>query len=171
MATARLEIRMRLKTVSLMLALGCIAATLPGCTRVRTYQGYLVDNLLVDSIQPGVDNRDSVQGTLGTPTFESQFGNKDWFYVSRNMKQLAFANPSVDAQTVLRVRFDAAGNVVGIDRKGMEEIAKISPRDGKTPTLGRDRGLLEDIFGNIGAVGAAGAGAGGAGGGSGPNGG
>ena len=149
-------------------ALSLGAALIAGCASFRDHQGYLVDNLLVDSIQPGVDNRESVQGTLGTPTFESQFGNRDWYYVSRDMKQLAFANPAAKEQTVLRVRFDAAGNVVGVDRKGMEEIARVSPKGGKTPTLGRDRGLLEDIFGNIGAVGAAGAR--GAGGGPGPNG-
>ena len=160
---------MRLKTVSLMLMLGCMAVTLPGCAKVRSHQGYLVDNLLVDSIQAGTDNRASVEGTLGTPTFVSQFGNKDWYYVSRDMKQLAFANPALKDQTVLRVRFDSAGNVLGVDRMGAEHVAEVSPADGRTPTLGRDRGLLEDIFGNIGAVGAAGAG-GGAGG-SGPNGG
>lgn len=158
---------MRFNTVSLALALGCVAMTVSGCTRIRTHQGYLVDNLLVDSILPGVDNRDSVEGTLGRPTFVSQFGNKDWYYVSRDMKQLAFANPAVKEQTILRVRFDDAGNVAAVDRAGMENIAEVSPKDGRTPTLGRDRGLLEDIFGNIGAVGAAGAGAGG---GPGPNG-
>tara|TARA_R110000782_G_scaffold78293_5_gene156074 strand:+ start:64886 stop:65428 length:543 start_codon:yes stop_codon:yes gene_type:complete len=154
-----LENRMRFKSAPLILALSCAALALSGCTRIRTHQGYLVDNLLVDSIQPGIDNRASVEGTLGRPTFVSQFGNQDWYYVSRDMKQLAFANPAPKAQTVLRVRFDAAGNVAAIDKTGLEQVADISPKDGKTPTLGRDRGLLDEIFGNIGAVGAAGGGA------------
>ena len=67
---------MRFKTLTLTMMLVGVAATLPGCTRVRTHQGYLVDNLLVDSIQPGIDNRASVEGTLGTPSFVSQFGAK-----------------------------------------------------------------------------------------------
>lgn len=148
---------MRLKTASLMIALGCAAIALSGCARMRTHQGYLVDNMLVDSIQPGIDNRDSVEGTLGRPTFVSQFGTQDWYYVSRDMRQLAFANPKPKEQTVLRVRFDAAGNVVGIDKAGLDKVADISPKDGKTPTLGRERSFFEDIFGNIGAVGAGGA--------------
>lgn len=65
------------------------------------------------------------------------------------MKQLAFATPKPEKQTVLRVRFDAAGNVSGIDKAGLDKIADISPKSGKTQTLGRDRTLLEDIFGNI----------------------
>ena len=43
----------------------------------------------------------------------------------------------------------------------MEKVAQISPDGDKTPTLGRERSFLEDLFGNIGQVGAGGAGPGG----------
>ncbi len=138
-----------------------------GCTRIRSHQGYQVDKLLVDSVQPGIDNRASVEGTLGRPSFTSQFGEQDWYYVSRDMRQLAFASPRPVDQTVLRVRFDAAGNVVAVDRTGLEQVAHISPMGDKTPTLGRNRSLFDEIFGNIGAVGAGGMG-GGQGGNTGP---
>lgn len=155
-------------------ALGLSALLLgtSACTRIRTHQGYQVDKLLVDSVQPGIDNRASVEGTLGRPSFVSQFGEQDWYYVSRNMRQLAFANPRPVDQTVLRVRFDAAGNVSAVDRMGLEQVAKISPSGDKTQTLGRHRSLFDEIFGNIGAVGAAGMGNGGMGSprGGGPNG-
>lgn len=154
------------------LAIGAVALALPGCTRVRTHQGYLVDQLLVNSIQPGIDTRESVEGTLGRPTFVSQFGaGGDYFYVARDMRQLAFANPKPVASTVLRVRFDATGNVVAVDQAGMDKIVRVSPEGGKTPTLGRDRSFFEEVFGNIGVVGAGGAGVGGGGGdNTGPNG-
>ena len=58
---------------------------------------------------------------------------------------------------MLRVRFDAKGNVVAVDRAGMEKVARVDPEGDKTPTLGRDRSFLEDLFGNVGAVGAPGA--------------
>lgn len=135
-----------------------------GCTRIRTHQGYQIDKLLVDSVQPGIDNRASVEGTLGRPSFVSQFGPQEWYYVSRTMRALAFSNPKPVEQTVLRVRFDAAGNVAAVDRMGLEQVAHISPSGDKTPTLGRHRSLFDEIFGNIGAVGAAGMGGGGAGG-------
>ena len=140
-----------------------------GCASIRDHRGYLVDSTLVDSVQPGIDNRTSVERTLGRPTWVSQFGSKDWYYVSVDTKQAAFRRPKTEKQTVLRIRFDQAGNVAAVDRAGMEKVAQISP-DGKvTPTLGRDRSFLEDLFGNIGAVGAPGMG-GGAAGGPGPNG-
>lgn len=151
---------MRLNIARFAMVAGALAL-LPlasGCARVRTHQGYIVDNLLVDSIQPGVDNKESVERTLGRPTFTGQFSGDVWYYVARDMRQLAFAKPKPVDQTVLRVHFDQAGNVVTVDKTGLELVSKIDPVNDKTRTLGRDRGLFEEIFGNIGAVGAAGAG-------------
>ena len=147
-------------------ALGLATAT-GGCASINNHRGYIVDQALLDAIQPGVDNRESVERTLGRPTFASQFGSKDWYYVSQDVKQPAFRRSRTEAQTVLRVRFDPAGNVIAVDRKGMEQVARIDPDGDKTPTLGRDRSFLEDLFGNVGSVGAGG---GGGAVGSGPNG-
>ena len=157
------------KTLALALATG-IAALASGCTSIKDHRGYLIDQTLVDSVQPGVDNRTSVEKTLGRPTFVSQFGQQDWYYISQQVRTPPFLRPRTQDQTILRVRFDPAGNVVGIDKRGMEQVARISPNGDKTPTLGRHRGLLEDLFGNIGAVGAAGMGGGQTPTGPGPNG-
>ena len=54
---------------------------------------------------------------------------------------------------MLRVRFDANGNVERVDRTGLELAARIRPSGEETPTLGSERSLLEELFGNIGAVG------------------
>ena len=80
-----------------------VLALVTGCSSITEHRGYIVDEALLQAVQPGIDNRTSVEGTLGRPTFTSQFGQ---------------------------------------------------------PTLGRDRGFLEDLFGNIGQVGAAGMGGG-----------
>lgn len=132
------------------LALAMLATT--GCARVRGHQGFIMDKVLSDAVTPGVDNRESVERTLGRPTFVGQFGTDEYYYLSRETRQLAFANPRTTEQTLLRVRFDPAGNVIAVDRTGTEKVAHLSPVGDKTPTLGRHRTLLEDIFGNIGAV-------------------
>ncbi len=148
-------------------ALG-LAVTTGGCASIRNHRGYVADPALIDSVQPGVDNRLSVERTLGRPTFVSQFGNKDWYYVSITTKQPAFRKTRTEKETVLRVRFDDAENVIAVDRAGMEKVANIDPDGDETPTLGRDRSFLQDLFGNVGAVGAPGAAP--AAGGPGPNG-
>jgi outer membrane protein assembly factor BamE (lipoprotein component of BamABCDE complex) len=135
------------------------AALTAGCAQIRDHQGYLVDDPLIAAIQPGVDNRDSVSGTLGRPTFVGQFDQADWYYVSRDTRQLAFNAPHATAQTVLRVHFDGAGNVQAVQRTGVELAVNIDPSNDKTPTLGNQRSLFQELFGNIGSVGQAGRGA------------
>ena len=127
-----------------------------GCTRLKSHQGYIGDQVLLSSVQPGVDNKESVQASLGRPTFVGQFDQNDWYYYSRDAKQLAFSQPVAKNQYVLKVRFDQAGNVASVSQTGKELISKISPEGDKTPTLGRDTSFFEEIFGNIGAVGAGG---------------
>ena len=129
-----------------------------GCAPIRTHQGYVVDESLVSAIQPGIDNRESVAGTLGRPTFVGQFDDRDWYYVSRETRQLAFNMPRPTDQTVLHVRFDAAGNVEQVQRSGMELVVNIDPMSEETPTLGRESSLFRELFGNIGTVGQTGQG-------------
>ena len=81
-----------------------------------------------------------------------------WYYVSSITRQKPFASPRISNHTVLAVRFDQAGNVIAADQSGIERVVRIEPDSDKTPTLGRERGILEDLFGNIGQVGAAGMG-------------
>jgi outer membrane protein assembly factor BamE (lipoprotein component of BamABCDE complex) len=137
-------------------ALTALAAglALAGCTRVRDHQGFVLDQTLVSAIQPGVDTKDSVSNTLGRPSFTTEFGDRDWYYLSRDTRNMAYTNPRVSDQTVLHIRFDEKGNVVSVDRKGLEQVADIRPSGDKTPTLGRHRSLLDELFGNIGTVGA-----------------
>ena len=144
------------------LGAGLLAA---GCSSIVGHKGYLADEVILQSVQPGVDNRTSVQAALGQPSFQSQFGEPVWYYVSSTTGQRPFTNPRITEHTVLAVRFDAAGTVIAADRTGMDQVARISPEGDETPTLGRERSFLEDLFGNIGQVGAAGVGGQGGGGG------
>jgi len=140
------------------------AALLAGCAGVRAHKGAVVDAQLASAIQPGVDNKASVEKTLGRPTFAGQFAPNDWYYVSRDTSTFAFRNPRVTQQSIYMVRFDTAGNVVAVQKSGKEMIASLDPSDRKTPTLGRQRSFFDELFGNIGTVGSGVPGAGGGGG-------
>ncbi len=155
---------MKFRQMAMLGALSATALLAQGCTQLRAHQGYIGDATLISSVQPGVDNKESVQASLGRPTFTGQFSDSDWYYFARDTKQLAFANPRTTDQFVLHVQFDRAGNVIAANRTAMENIVNLSPESDKTPTLGRNRSFFEDVFGNIGSVGA-----GSAPGGSGPN--
>ncbi|HVL78007.1 MAG TPA: outer membrane protein assembly factor BamE [Sphingomicrobium sp.] len=143
-----------MNSVVLKVATACLgAALLAGCAGVRDLRGHVLDDELATAVQVGVDNKDSVARTLGRPTFTGQFDPNDWYYVSRQTSTYAFRNPRVVDQTVLRVRFDQAGNVVAVQRTGPELIAAIDPANARTPTLGRQRSFFDELFGNIGTIG------------------
>ena len=142
-------------------ALGLATIATGACSPLKGHQGYVVDVDLINSVQPGVDNRQSVLQVLGKPSFTSEFNQGDWYYVSRDTRNFAYNNPKVINQTTLIITFDAKGVVTGVRRTGKEEIASISPYGRVTPTLGRKRSLFDELFGNIGTVNAAGGGTGG----------
>ena len=137
-----------------------------GCASNRAHKGAVIDPQLASSIQPGVDNKASVQKLLGTPTLAGEFTPNDWYYVSRDTNQVAFRNPRVTRQLVMLVRFDQAGNVASIQRTGKELILGLNPSHRQTPTLGRKKSFFDELFGNIGSVSSGGLPGGG--GGSGP---
>lgn len=132
-----------------------------GCVPLRSHQGYVIDADLVNSVQPGVDNRASVLQTLGKPSFASQFNEGEWYYVARDSRNLAYRNPQPKSQVALKITFTKAGVVQSITRTGMDQVAAVTPYGKVTPTLGRQRSFFEDLFGNIGTVGAGGLGGGG----------
>lgn len=151
-----------------------LAAT--GCTQLRLHEGYIADQTLVDSVAVGIDNRASVARTLGQPTLASQFGTvngqgavvnadqaRTWYYIARENRALAFRRPRPVDQMMLRVRFDAIGNVASVDRTGVETVVRLQPESDRTPTLGRQRSFFQELFGNIGTVGAVGSPGGGQG--------
>lgn len=129
-----------------------LSVALSACAGIREHRGFVLDEGLAEGIQVGIDNKNSVQKSLGRPTFTGQFNPNDWYYLSRDTAQFAFRSPRVEKQTLLHIAFDPAGNVIAVDKTGKEAIARVNPMGGKTPTLGRDKSFFEELFGNIGTI-------------------
>jgi len=128
-----------------------------GCAKIRDYKGFVVDAQLVATVQPGVDNRDSVAATLGRPSFAGEFDKgQTWYYLGRATRASGFTTPKPSEQTLLTVHFDQRGNVSSVERSGVEAVRTVSLYGEKTPTLGSKRGFFSELFGNIGRVGSVG---------------
>ncbi|MGN6058194.1 MAG: outer membrane protein assembly factor BamE [Sphingomicrobium sp.] len=135
------------------------ATLVAGCASNHVHKGAVIDMQLARSIQPGVDNKASVEKLLGRPTLTGEFTPNDWYYVSRDTNQFAFRNPRPVRQTVLHITFDAKGNVTSVNRTGKELVMNVNPSSRSTPTLGRKKSFFEELFGGIGQVGSGGLGA------------
>lgn len=150
----------RLRPVRAALALSAAGLALTGCSSILESRGYIIDQTLMDTVQPGIDNQTSVEGALGRPTFTSEYGKQTWYYVSSVTGRRPFRDPRIREHSVLAVQFDEAGKVVAVDRSGIDKVVYLNPNGNKTPTVGRERGFLQDLFGNIGQVGGMGGGMG-----------
>jgi outer membrane protein assembly factor BamE (lipoprotein component of BamABCDE complex) len=129
------------------------AALLTSCaTASRDFQGYVADEVKPADIKPGEASRASVLAELGSPSTKSVFDEDTWFYISATRQRFAFYHPKVVERTVVAIRFGEDDMV--------EEILEYDETDGRvinyasreTPTRGRELGLLEQIFGNVGRV-------------------
>ena len=139
------------RSVNVLVAVA-VAVSLTACARARIKEGYVVEEGMVAAVQPGVDNKDSVTAMLGPPSFDSQFdGGNRWYYVSRDLRQLAFRTPKPEDQDLIRVTFNSAGTVVAVDeQKGLDKVARIDPEGDRTPTIDGEEGFFSDLFDGVG---------------------
>ncbi len=132
-------------------ALGA-ALVLGGCTTSRQTRGYIFNEELVQNIAPGVDNRASVQQTLGTPSTSSDFGDEVWYYISRSTVVKGFLSEKAEAQNVLAIHFDDGGNVSEVERYDLADAQEVTPREEKTPIRGKTLGFFQQLLQGIGRV-------------------
>ncbi|MGE0595548.1 MAG: outer membrane protein assembly factor BamE [Hyphomonadaceae bacterium] len=127
-------------------------ATLSGCiTPISTYSGYRPErnNEEIPDPQPGVDTQATVRERFGSPSTTAIFDQTTWYYVSQVQEQTAFFNPETTQRQVMAVRFDGE-TVAGVEKYGLERGQVVDYASQTTPTRGRELGLLEQLFGNIG---------------------
>lgn len=137
----------RAAAVALLAATGAVA-----CTPVQTTHGFRADSAEATQVQVGVDTKTTVLQRLGTPSTIAAFDQTSWYYISATQQRIAFFRPRTTERQIIVVRFDANDLVTAVDRYGVERGQVVAYNDDATPTRGRELGLLEQIFGNVGAT-------------------
>jgi outer membrane protein assembly factor BamE (lipoprotein component of BamABCDE complex) len=137
-----------IRSVSLLTALGLLA--LGACSPMVDTRGNMPPADVITGIQPGVTTRTQVSQLLGSPSSVGTFNDRTWYYIGRKTETLAFLRPEVTDQQVLVVRFDDAGVVQDLEKRGLETAREVAMNDRETPTAGHSLGFFEQLFGNIG---------------------
>ncbi len=139
------------RTVSLAVLLALAAAgSLGACSPTVDQRGNLPGPDRIAQIHPGSTTRDQVAKILGTPSSTGVFDDKQWYYISRKTKQVAFLDPDVLDQQVYIVNFDDKGVVRQVDHRDLKDGRDITPAPGATPAPGRELTFLEQVLGNVG---------------------
>ena len=133
-------------------AAAAILVLVAACTPMETATGYVPDEDLIAQIKPGVQGPDEVAEILGSPSSVATFTARKntWYYITRRSEAIAFFKPRVLEQQVVAVEFGADGKVAEVRRYTLADGREIVPVGRTTPTRGKELGLLEQLFGNIG---------------------
>lgn len=122
------------------------------CTPTRDFHGYLADEIVPADVEPGIDTRSSVLVRLGTPSTKGAFGNDTWIYITSLQERLAYFKPKITARTVVAIRFSDEDVVDEVLAYNVDDGHVIRYTSRETATRGRELGLWEQIFGNVGRV-------------------
>lgn len=136
-----------LRLTAALAALGLAAA----CAPVNTYSGFSAErnNVEIPDPQIGIDTRSTVTQRFGSPSTTAVMDQDSWYYVSSVQERVAFYTPRITDRQVMVVRFDGE-TVSAVEKFGIERGQIVAYNSNTTPTRGRELGILEQIFGNIG---------------------
>lgn len=129
-----------------------IALILTACGPVRTYHGYLADEKIPSQVKPDEDTRSTVLAQLGSPSSTAPFHENVWFYMTTEATQFAYQRKRTKARTVVGIAFDESDVVSEVATYDLTDGQIIQYARRETPTRGRELGILEQVFGNIGAL-------------------
>ena len=131
----------------LFLALSLAAAA---CSPIYENHGYIPTDQDLALLKVGVDTRESVEATVGRPAAEGLLNDEAWYYVQSHWKTVGAAEPVEVTREVVAISFDARGLVSNIERFGLDQ-GRIVPLSRRVTTTNiRGKGILAQMFGNIG---------------------
>lgn len=126
----------------------------PACAPVVSHRGYVPNEDLLSQIRVGVDNKDSVLTTFGSPSTVASVDGSAWYYISYTTEQLAFYPEEPVDREIVAVYFDDNGTVTQLGHYGLEDGKVVNFIDRETPTRGKQLTFLQQMFGNLGRFGA-----------------
>jgi len=142
--------RPHLKKAAAMATAVGLAVTVAACGGIVDKRGYVRDEVAFESVQVGVDNKESVYQRLGSPSTMASISDDKWYYISSREKRMAFFAPEIEERQITAIVFDENDMVAEVENYGLEDGKVVSYVDRKTPTRGKELTFLEQMFGNIG---------------------
>lgn len=142
-------------TISGKLRLGialCAIALTSACVASYRNHGYIPDEEQLSEIVVGVDTRDSVAESVGSPTAAGVLDDSGFYYVRSRVRSYAFTEPRVIERQVLAISFDQSGVVQNIERFGLEDGRVISLERRVTESSVVDRTFLRQLLGSLGRI-------------------
>jgi outer membrane protein assembly factor BamE (lipoprotein component of BamABCDE complex) len=139
-----------IRSAASLTAIVALLASTAACAPVREQHGWIPDSQSQIEIKPGVDTKSTVLARMGTPSTSGFLESNDWYYITTLQESFAFYKPKTSARSITVVRFASDDVVSKVDKYGLERGRVVAYDDNKTPTRGRELGILEQLLGNVG---------------------
>ncbi|THH38772.1 outer membrane protein assembly factor BamE [Aliishimia ponticola] len=129
-----------------------LVLALGACSASFRSHGYVPPSDQLEEIVVGVDTRDSVAETIGSPTSSSLVNDTGYYYVRQRVRSFAFTAPTVVDREVLAITFDQQGVVSNIERFGLEDGRVVTLERRVTESSVVDRTFLRQLLGSLGRI-------------------
>jgi len=113
-------------------------------------RGHLQEDETISNIKAGTTTRAEVAKQLGSPSSESSFGNRTWYYISMVKQSRAVWNQKVTEEHTLEIAFDTNDVVSSVKEYTLTDGKQIELVKRTTPSEGQQLGFFEQIFANLG---------------------
>ncbi len=120
------------------------------CTTLYRDHGYMPLAEDLSLLQVGVDTRETVATTVGTPTSGGVLDGSGYYYVASRFRHVAFFEPEETEREVLAISFDDSGVMRNIERFGLQDGRVVVLSRRVTDDNIRDTTFIRQLLGSLG---------------------
>lgn len=131
-----------------LLLAGC--ALLCSCAPMVAQHGNMLQDYQLTEVKPGVHTRSDVLKLLGSPTSQSTFDDKTWYYVGRETEKRGILDPKLTKERVVTISFNDEGVVETVQDSDGSDGINVPYSEDATPTHGNDMTVMQQLLGNLG---------------------
>ena len=135
-------------------AMLCVVLTvaLVGCSATYRNSGYVPSDEELSDIAIGVDDRGSVEETVGRPVSQGMIADRAWYFVGARWEYFAYRAPQEIDRQVVAISFDDGGTVRNIERFTLADGEVIPLNRRVTDSTIEGVSLIRQLRGNIGNI-------------------
>lgn len=137
---------MKFTPVLIAAALLCSTAA---CTPTKAVRGNMVEDHVLATVEPGVDNAADVMRKMGSPTARDPFDPTVWYYIGQHTEKRGILDPQVKDERVIIARFGPDGILDSLSEREGDRVEVPISRE-RTPTSGNEVTFMQQLLGNIG---------------------
>lgn len=125
-------------------------ASLSACAATYRNHGYVPSEEDLAEVVVGVDTRDTVAESVGTPSSSGLLNDSGYYYVRSRIRHQGIREPKVVERQLVAISFSSNGVVENIERFELQDGQAVRLTRRVTETSIQNRGLLAQLLSNFG---------------------